>query len=131
MIWPIHAQSGRSGRAGPTGPAPPPGGRLTSRRFGYERGSTMSRWPIGIRITCLVAVLFGPSAARARAQDGGDQSTPSEVRKILEQLKIELKPRTFALAKLPLQMRTAYAVGGIDGCETVLSISNFSKERAE
>ena len=28
-------------------------------------------------------------------------------------------------------MRTAYAVGGIENCETVISISNFSKERAE
>src|SRR4051794_13716764 len=92
---------------------------------------TMSNRRIDTRITCLFAVLFSLTVTTANAQDGGDQSTPSEIRTILDRLKIEIKPAAFALAKQPLQMRTAYAAGGLENCETVLSISNFSKERAE
>lgn len=91
----------------------------------------MSPLRFALRFCCLAVVLLGPVAGAARAQDGGDQATPRELKTLLERLQIEIKPNTFALAKQPLQMRTAYAVGGISNCETVLSISNFAEERIE
>ncbi len=36
-----------------------------------------------------------------------------------------------ANASLPLQLRTAYAVGGLSGCETVISITNLSDSPIE
>ncbi len=37
-----------------------------------------------------------------------------------------LAPPESSVATLPLQLRTSYAVGGISGCETVISVTNFS-----
>ena len=36
-----------------------------------------------------------------------------------------------ARATLPLQLRTAYAVGGLAGCETVISVTNLSDTQIE
>lgn len=64
--------------------------------------------------------------AATHAQDGNDQAIAPELRKLMQSQ--EADPAARAAAKLPLQMRTAYAVGGLENCETVLSISNFSKK---
>ncbi len=37
----------------------------------------------------------------------------------------------FVATSLPVQMRTAYALGGIQGCETVISLTNLSSQRHE
>jgi hypothetical protein len=61
------------------------------------------------------------------AQDGSDETIPSEIRALRKSLGI--KAETLSVAALPLQMRTAYAIGlgGQGNYETVVSVSNFSK----
>jgi hypothetical protein len=70
--------------------------------------------------TALVLPLLLTSGA-AVGQDGADSTVPSELRALLQQQELKL-----AMAGQPLQMRTAYAVGGVSRCETVISASNFS-----
>jgi hypothetical protein len=63
----------------------------------------------------------------AIAQDGSHETMPPELRALMQ--KEEMKKLAPALATMPLQMRTAYAVGGLERCETVVSLSNFSDDR--
>ena len=80
-------------------------------------------YPLAVGV---ITAMFILQAAVATAQDGGDNTIPSEIRALLKQ--VEINEKTLAAATLPLQMRTAYAVGGVQDCETVISVSNFSKE---
>lgn len=75
----------------------------------------------------LAALVVGP----AFADDGEGDARPAVQLLKREAPPIqELNKRLFdlglAIAGLPLQLRTAYAIGGVDQCETVISVSNFS-----
>lgn len=94
--------------------------------------SKRRRYTMGQMTQCLIIALCfttTTSIISAHASDGSASTMPSEMRELMRSL--EGKKMDLALAGLPLQMRTAYAVGGIDGCETVISVSNFAKDRME
>lgn len=75
---------------------------------------------------------MGLLSTTAFAQDGAGEV--SEADRVLKERGIkfigditpQLQELGLAVAVLPLQLRTAYAVGGVNGCETVISVSNFS-----
>jgi hypothetical protein len=77
--------------------------------------SIFSRFSAALIVPMLLA------SGAAIGQDGADSTVPSELRQLLQQRDLKL-----AVAGQPLQMRTAYAVGGVSKCETVISASNFS-----
>lgn len=79
------------------------------------------------RLACLMVGAVCLTSGLAIAQDGSDETMPAELRALMQ--KGDIKKLAPAVATMPLQMRTAYAVGGHERCETVVSLSNFSDDR--
>lgn len=88
-------------------------------------------------ITTLIAfsTLFMTNLVSANDGSRSDVKIPHAVLEItsgnlpISQQIPQLNVLGFVATTLPVQMRTAYALGGIQGCETVISLTNLSSQR--